>query len=128
MVTTTETIIEVTRKSGTLSSIKVIMPAWNEHSEDGKILTRMPMLGGLITYALDEADAEVAIREAIHCFCLAAEKHGMGVERELMTIGWCISAEESDTTIMRMPSSTPMFDLMIETGETKALDIEMEAA
>ena len=128
METSNEPIIEVIRTNGRLSTIKVIMPTWNELGEDNKIYTKMPMLGGLITYAIDELDADIAVREAIHCFCIASEKFGIGLENELMRIGWNIVSEIENHTVLSIHSEMPAFEFMLETGDTKALDIELEAA
>jgi len=38
---------------------------------------------GITTFAKDEADASVAIQEAVICFFIAAEKFGCGIEKEL---------------------------------------------
>lgn len=38
---------------------------------------------GLETVAKDKEDAKVAMREAIECFCIAAEKFGNGIVQEL---------------------------------------------
>ena len=46
------------------------------------LVVKIPLIGG-ITYATDHNDAQVAIAEAISCFCIAAEKYGDGVEVEL---------------------------------------------
>jgi hypothetical protein len=128
MISTAETKIEVTRKEGKLTSIKVIMPTWHDHGDDGQIYTTMPFLGGLTTYSLDHSDSEIAIKEAIHCFCIASEKHGMGVERELQSLGWEVDEESQNSIILSIPTMNQIFDLVVKTGETKALDIEMEAA
>jgi hypothetical protein len=123
-----EPIIEVIRKDGKLSSVKVIMPTWNELGEDNKIYTKMPMLGGIVTYAINELDADIAVKEAIHCFCVAADKFGMGLEKELESIGWNIVSKNDEHIILSIHSEMPAFELMLETGDTKALNIELEAA
>ena len=128
METSNEPIIEVIRKAGKLASIKVIMPTWNEVGEDGKINTKMPMLGGLVTYSMNELDADIAVKEAIECFCIASEKFGIGLENELQSIGWNIVSESDNHVVLSIRSEMPVFEFMLETGDTKALDIELEAA
>lgn len=128
METSNEPIIEVIRKDGKLSSIKVIMPTWNEVGEDNKVYTKMPMLGGLVTYAMDELDADKAVNEALHCFCIASEKFGIGLEKELQCLGWNVISETEGHVVLSIHSEIPAFELMLETGDTKALDIELEAA
>jgi hypothetical protein len=126
METSNEPIIEVIRNSGKLTSIKVIMPTWNELGEDNKVYTKMPMLGGLVTYSLNELDSDLAVKEAIQCFCSAAEKFGIGLEKELQSLGWKIVSENENHIVLSIQSEMPVFELMLETGDTKAMDIELE--
>jgi hypothetical protein len=125
---THEPIFQIKRNNGKISSITVIMPVWQERGEDEKVYLKLPMLGGLRTYASNTQDSEKAIKEAIQIFCTAAEKHGLGIEGELQILGWNISSEDNDNTQLKMQISSPMFDLMLDTGEPTAVNIEMEAA
>lgn len=80
--------IEIMRNGDKLVSISVSMPIWSKESEfDGNILVKLPLLA-INTIAKDEDDAEIAIKEAIQSFCIAAEKFGEGVESELQALGW----------------------------------------
>lgn len=87
-----EATIETHRNGGKLSSISAIMPVWMKKEEDGHTKVIIPLLG-LTTWAASENDVEAAASEAIQSFCMAAEKHGLGVDEELKALGW--DAEET---------------------------------
>lgn len=122
---TNEPLIEITRKDNKLSSVKVIMPTWNELGDDDKIYCNIPLLGGLKTYAMDLDDAKIAIKEAIHCFCVAAEKVGNGLEGELKMLGWQLVNTTEDTVTFGIHSEVEAFELVLETGEPTAVQLEM---
>lgn len=126
MKTSAEPIIEVIRHNEKLSSLKVIMPIWNESGEDNKIYTKIPLLGGLKTYSINENDTDIAVKEAIECFCIAAERYGNGLENELENIGWVLTLSSDNRTVLNIDSSNSMFNLVLQTGETTALDLELE--
>ena len=85
---TIEANIEITRANDKLVSISVSMPVWSKESEfDGNIHVHLPLLD-IDTIASDEKDAEFAIKEAIQSFCIASEKFGEGLEKELQALGW----------------------------------------
>ena len=117
--------IEITRKNGVLNLVKIIMPTWNELGEDNKVYSKIPLLGGLTTYAMNESDADMAVREAIHCFCVASEKHGMGLEKEIQCIGWELFSKKEETSTFIIHSEVTVFELMMETGHTKAMELNM---
>lgn len=84
----TEANIEIKRTANKHVSISVSMPVWSKESEfDGNILVKLPLLD-IDTIASNEQDAEIAIKEAIQSFCIAAEKFGEGIEKELQALGW----------------------------------------
>lgn len=83
---TSEANIKITRIEDVLSSISLIMPTW-KHQEDTSLSVIIPLFG-IKTFAKDLDDADIAINEAIKCFCIASEKFGQGIEKELQTIGW----------------------------------------
>lgn len=84
----TEANIEITRTGIKLASISISMPVWSKKSEfDENILVKLPLLD-IDTIAKNELDTEIAIKEAIQSFCIAAEKFGQGIEKELQALGW----------------------------------------
>lgn len=85
---TLEANIEITRVDKKLVSISVSMPVWSKESEfDSNILVKLPLLD-IDTIASSDKDAEFAIKEAIQSFCIASEKFGEGIEKELQALGW----------------------------------------
>jgi len=118
---TTEANIKVTRNGGKIDSISVLMPIWNKQSDHGNLLVKLPLLG-IDTIAKDEKDAEKAIEEAIISFCIASEKFGQGVEKELLSLGW--TAIDGDTgepilgfTISDESDANMMLERLMQTGE-----------
>ena len=76
-----EPVIEITREDKKIV-VKAIIQTWNK-VENEHICITIPFLGGLITHASNEYDAEKAVIEAFHCFVKISEKHGLGIENEL---------------------------------------------
>jgi len=48
---------------------------------DGILYTEV--LGGIVIYGKSKEDLDIAHLEAFEIFCIAAEKHGLGIKREL---------------------------------------------
>lgn len=91
----TEANIEITRHDGVLSSVSVVMPSWNKVGDDGVISVVLPFFG-LKTFVNSDEEAQVAIEEAIKCFCIATEKHGNGLDSELIELGWKSVSESKE--------------------------------
>lgn len=99
------------------------MPTWNKSNDDGKIIIKIPLLGEVVTCAESEEDAEIAVKEAFHCFCLVAEKHGMGLENELEFIGWIRSTEqlENGQTVLNFLADQPVWERVMDTADSRLL-------
>lgn len=110
--------IEITRFKNTLSSISVIMPTW-KHQEDEVLTVTIPLFG-IKTFAKNMEDAEIAISEAIKCFCIASERFGKGVEKELEYIGWDFKAAiGANTSLLNysIESTNVVLESIMETGD-----------
>jgi hypothetical protein len=113
---TAEGNIEIKRKNGALCSISVIMPIWSKLLDDATISVDVPLFG-LKTFVKSEEDVDVAVEEAIKCFCIASEKFGQGIEKELQTIGWTFENEKDDLLNFIIDSENSVFEQIMETGE-----------
>lgn len=123
---TNEISIEITREDCNISSVSVIMPTWNHTGSDNKLYAKIPFLG-LETYGKNDNDLQVAIKEAIACFCIAAEKHGKGLEQELESLGWTKveNKKNSHSILSNNPSVNPAIDSAISTGDIRALLVDL---
>ncbi|MEP6949369.1 MAG: hypothetical protein ABI863_08850 [Ginsengibacter sp.] len=116
---TSEANIEVKRnEDGLLSSISVIMPTWNKVDHENVISITIPLFG-IKTFANDNEDCEVAIQEAIKCFCIAAEKFGQGLEAELQALNWSITRENKLLSSLNFSVETKdvVLEQIMETGD-----------
>jgi len=84
---TTEANIKIHRDDSRVISVSVNIPVWNKESEQGNLLVQIPLLG-IETIAKNEEDAETAIKELIASFCIASDRFGQGLEKELEALGW----------------------------------------
>ncbi|WP_020603269.1 hypothetical protein [Spirosoma spitsbergense] len=117
--------MEITRIGSELSSVSVIMPTWNRTGDDGKIYAKIPFLG-IETYGKNEADLGVAIEEALTCFCLAAEKHGKGLECELAFLGWTqLTTTDTSHSFLKAITDNKAFGSALSTGDTRALTVNV---
>lgn len=112
----TEANIEINRLDGKLSSITVDMPIWDKTVEDEFISVNIPFLG-IKTFAKNEIDAQDAIKECVHLFCVTSEKFGSGLETELRLLGWEFISEDKGSVIMAFNTSNVIFDQIMETGD-----------
>lgn len=125
MKSTNEVSIEITRHDNKLSAVSIIMPTWNELGNDNKIYAKMPFLG-IETYGKDEDDLQIAIKEALTCFCIIAEKHGLGLEHELEFLGWVKEDNPTnDHSILRNVPANKSIDSVLSTGDTRALMVDL---
>lgn len=84
-----KSIIEIAR--GMSVDIKLIMPILVKNNEHTRNIS-IPLFG-LKTYSTcEDEDTKDAIDEALKCFFIAAEKHGKGIEKELVSLGWHIKS------------------------------------
>lgn len=116
--------IEIIRNSDTLR-VNAIMPVWTKKDSEGKIELLIPLLGeDVVTCALNEEDAEIAINEVFKAFCLVSEKHGMGLENELEYIGWeKVETIDKNKFILIVPSPKPILERVMETGDNRLLSV-----
>lgn len=110
--------IEITRAGEKLVSISVSMPVWSKESEfDGNIIVQLPLLD-IDTIAKDEQDAEIAIKEAIQSFCVAAEKFGEGIEKELQALGWKRVDQNGNPVLgFCVPETDDLLERLLQTGD-----------
>jgi hypothetical protein len=115
---TIEANIEITRAGDKLVSVSVSMPVWSKQSEfDGNIHVQLPLLD-IDTIANDEKDAEFAIKEAIQSFCIASEKFGEGIEKELQALGWKQVDQDGNHILGFCVSETDeLLDRLLQTGD-----------
>lgn len=115
---TTEANIVLTRSAEKLTSVSVSMPVWTNKSDfDDNLIVRLPLLS-IETIAKDDLDAETAIREAIISFCLAAEKFGQGVEKELQSLGWNETDDNGNPVLGFCVSETDeLLERLLKTGD-----------
>jgi hypothetical protein len=115
---TIEANIEITRAGDKLVSISVSMPVWSKESKfDGNIHVQLPLLD-IDTIASDEKDAEFAIKEAIQSFCIASEKFGEGIEKELQLLGWKRVDQNGNHVLGFCVSETDdLLDRLLQTGD-----------
>ena len=120
----THPLIEITRESNKLHSVKVIMPIWKTADIDNIIYVNMPLLG-LSTYGKSIEDTDLAIEETITAFCLASEKFGLGLESELDFIGWKRKHEYENSVIFAIDIENPFMEDVMDTGYEKAFKLDM---
>lgn len=77
--------IEITR-NGKKLAISVLMPVRNRLTHHDNLFVELPLLG-INTIAKDENDIDKAVEEAITSFCIASNKFGQGIEKELQALG-----------------------------------------
>lgn len=117
--------VGITRIEGKLSEVKVIMPTWNRVGSDGKTYISVPLFG-LETFGIDENDCDLALEEAIKCFCLLAEEEGLGLDFELEFMGWKIDEHSNKSNhIFNVNPTIPAFELMMQTGSQTAFAISI---
>jgi hypothetical protein len=115
--------IQVVRESNNLAAVKVIMPIWHKLGADGITHVKMPLLS-LSTYGKGEDDVEVAIKETLTCFCLGADKFGIGLESELEFNGWEKMSEHAGESIFIWKHEDSV-DEILETGEETAMEVSI---
>lgn len=105
----------ISRENGVLHSISLVMPVWIKN--DGILTIDLPFFKTK-TYARTEAEVDKAIEEAVKSFCIASERFGKGVEKELELLGW---EKVDDTLGFNLPQSEVM-DQILHTGVIFAIN------
>jgi hypothetical protein len=107
--------------------MKAIMPIWNKIEDNGHISISIPLLG-IETFSNSENDIEQFVKEALTCFCIIAEKHGRGVEKELEALGWKTDASAKNSKadhILSVNPATPIYAGMMKTGDRAVLQVNL---
>jgi hypothetical protein len=114
-----EATIKIHRTGKELSSISVFMPFSTWRGEFGTLMVSIPLLQ-IETVARDKKDAEKAIEEAITSFCIASERFGQGIEKELEALGWIPVDGESGERLpgYNFSNTNSVIDRIIKGGET----------
>lgn len=112
-----------------LLSVSVVMPVWDKTAMDGMIAVNVPHFG-IKTFAKDDIDADVAIKESLKAFCINAERFGKGLETELKIMGWNFDRPSSGSIKMfyEVPQPNVVIDQILETGDQFAEKLELETA
>lgn len=118
--------IEIIRKDKKLLSVSISMPIWDKTSDDNFITVNIPLLG-IKTFAENEVDASVAIKEAVKAFCINSEKFGKGIESELKVLGWGFNERMDDLITMSysVSNSNSVIDQIMQTGEQFAEKLDL---
>jgi hypothetical protein len=120
--------MKISRIGGQLVGVSMIMPTWLEERENGSFSVKLPLLGDIQSYAQGEEDVTIAVNEIVELFCLAAEKFGKGLEKELEMLGWekvSPKAKNKTVALLRYKSNnSPVFDSMAQTGMPTALSFD----
>lgn len=121
-------IVEIIRKAGELASVKAIMPTWTRVGRDGQLYAKMPFIGGQETVGVDEQDLETAVNEAFAGFCIVAEKYGLGLEKELVMLGWQVAqSEDADVSVFGLRPEQEAMGGVLTTGDTRTFLFEAPA-
>lgn len=117
-----EATLELSKHDGGITELSVIMPIWSKKVEDGSFLVNIPLLG-LKTFATDESDIDIAVEEAIKCFCISASKFGNGVDAELKELGWKLDENQNDHILFNLTSDdNELLNNILQTGEQIAFN------
>lgn len=110
--------IKIHRAGKVLSSISVCMPFSTWRGEFGTLMVSIPLLE-TETVAKDMKDAEKAVEEAITLFCIASERCGQGIEKELEALGWIPVDGESGEPLpgYNFSNTSSVIDRIIKSGE-----------
>jgi hypothetical protein len=115
-----EASLEIGRKDGKLSSVKIEMPIWVKEAEDSTMKVHLPLFR-ITTFADDREDADEAVKEALACFFVCAEKFGRGVDEELKDLGWTAETNESNFVL---ESDDSLIEELIKTGDRSLVELE----
>lgn len=121
-----EASIEIFRDNKKLQAINVMVPIWARNGDNGKVYISIPFFG-LETFGHSNEDCDVAIEEAIKCFCLLVEQKGLGLEDELSFLGWEKVSENaiSHNSIFNVEPKTTALKSLMQTGQQKAVAISL---
>lgn len=96
---TIEPSIKIVRSGEKLISIMVVMPIRVEETFDGYLRIYMPLFHTQ-TWAKDESDVEQAVEDTIIDYCKDAEKFGLGLEKELLEMGWDFKDDKAKEPVL----------------------------
>ena len=116
--------IEIRRVDGVLKSISVVMPVWEKEEEDGIFAVEIPLFSTK-TFAKNENDAEVALREAIQSFCISADRFGKGLENSLKSIGWNLESQNDNKSVLVFKKKNDILNQLMQTGDEFAGELEL---
>lgn len=115
----TEANIDITRRGNKLFSVSLNMPTWSKCEDDRSLSVHIPLLG-IKTFAHNKSDTEDAIREAIKSFCIASDKFGQGIEKELAALGWKLVKDGAEHTELGFTPNDDMLEQIMQTGDQYA--------
>jgi len=118
--------IDINRIKGKLISVSIAMPIWDKIGIDEFISVNIPLFG-IKTFAKNEDDAQIAVKEAITAFCINAEKYGQSLEAQLRIIGWDFISQTEEMTSMsyNVFNTDSVVDQIMQTGEQFAEKLEL---
>jgi hypothetical protein len=117
--------IGIARVNNKLSEVKLIMPTWNRIGSDNKVYINIPFFN-IETFGHNDEDADLAIEEAVKCFCLLAEEEGLGLDFELEFMGWEIQENSNKINhIFNVTPNNPAIESMMRTGSQTALEFSI---
>lgn len=110
-----EATIQILRDNrGHLETVAVVMPTWEKEGDDGSTIIDMPFFG-MRLFAFDDMDVDQITHDAIKSFCANCDTFGLGLETELITIGW--EKVDDTTMVYTMKNTNIVIDQMLHTGE-----------
>lgn len=123
----TSVVMAIVRKDGILSSVSGVMPTWQSINEDGEFVAKIPFLG-MEALGSDEQDLHDSIIDCITAFCIIAEKHGEGLEKELSLLGWELVESEGEVTTLDASGSfaeNETLSAILSTGEVGSFKLDL---
>ncbi|MGV9004722.1 hypothetical protein [Flavobacterium sp.] len=122
----TEANIEIIRQEGKLVSVSVAMPIWDKVGDDNILSVNIPLFG-IKTFAENEFDADIAIKEVLTAFCINSEKFGNGLENVLKIIGWSFNERNENFCSMSfsVSNNNSVIDQIMQTGEQVVQKLEL---
>jgi len=119
-----EATIDIKRDShGRLVSLSAVMPVWQNECDDDSIKIRIPFLG-IKLFAFDDMDHDTLIHDAIKGFSISCEKFGLGLETELIGMGW---EQQNDSSLTyNIDSENFVIEEIINTGDKQPQFVDFE--
>lgn len=120
-----EATIDIKRDAhGRLVSVSAMMPVWENENDDNSVTVRLPFLG-LKFFAFDGLNPDQLIHDAMKGFFASCEKFGLGLDTELIGMGW----EKQNDSSLTFTIDNFIFEEIIDTGDKQPqfVDFEHEA-